>query len=159
MMLLNLIGHLIGVLFIDEYVKYKKDFVFFDSLFLISIYSFFQVFVFPINKKYRVFIIPILTLLFFLPSVFDNDPTGLSGEFVYLIATTTSKVIDLFYYITYNIANNSIRIIFVDLLFSVGYSIYLLAVFSSFKYIVKCLSRKYPLQLPPQKRKNSTFAE
>ena len=146
MMLLNLLAHLIGISFIDGYNKYCwGHFYFFESLFFISIYSVFQIFVFPINKKYRKYVIPIFTLLLFSYLSFSYDPDGFGGELVYMTATCVSKIIGLLFLITSNITNDAIRINTVNILFSVGYSLYLLAVFSSFKYILKYLGSKYPL--------------
>ena len=152
-MLINTIGHLIGVFFVDGYDKYDcGHFYFFESLFFIGIYSVFQIFVFPINKKYREYIIPIFTLLLFSYLSFSYDPDGFGGELVYMIATWVSKIIGLLFLITSNITNDVIRINTVNILFSLGYSIYLLVVFSSFKYIIKYLGSKYSLfdaQHPP----------
>ncbi|MCL2131462.1 MAG: hypothetical protein FWH36_03260 [Lentimicrobiaceae bacterium] len=144
MMLLNLVAHLIGVLFIDKYVEHERDFLFGEMLFFFCIYSFFQIFVFPINKKYRIYIIPAFTLLLASLMLF-RDTGGYGGEVLYLTTTLVSKILTFFLLIGYEITDDKIRFIFMDLLFSVGYSLYLLGVFSSFKYIMKCLGRKYDL--------------
>jgi hypothetical protein len=144
MMLLNLIGHLIGISFIEKYVEYKVEFHFFEMLFFTCIYAIFQIFVFPIHKKYRIFIIPVFTLILFSFILYD-DPTGFGDEIIHNITSWVSKIIHIIYFITaYNITNIETRIVCVSLLFSIGYSAYLLAVFSSFKCIMKCLGRKYP---------------
>ncbi|MDR1005545.1 MAG: hypothetical protein LBL74_01590 [Bacteroidales bacterium] len=144
MMLLNLIGHLIGISFVKEYIEYGGKYYYpFRMLFLICIYSFFQIFVFPIHKKYRIFIIPIFILLLFSLMVFD-DPTGFGREIVNDTISLVSRIIYVIYYIiAYNITNLETRIIFLNLLYSVGYSLYLLGVFASFKYIMKYLGSKY----------------
>jgi hypothetical protein len=145
MMLINLIGHLIGILFIDGYSKFDRGhFYFFESLFFISIYSAFQIFVFPINKKYREYIIPICTLFSFFILLYDSFNIY-GSEFMSIIVFLISKIITLFSFIGDDITNDSIRYNFINLLFSCGYSIYLLTVFSSFKYIMKYLGRKYSL--------------
>lgn len=138
MMLINLIGHLTGVLFIEEYSKWEH-FDFFYSLFFISIYSVFQIFVFSVNKKYKCFIIPIFTLLLFSFILYD-DPSGYGGEVIYITVTETSKIIQLFTHIGYSINDDLIRFNYMNLLHSLGYSVYLLIVFLSFKYILKHLT-------------------
>jgi len=143
MMLLNLAGHMSGVLFVDEYSNFGLSFHFFESLLLISLYSIIQIFVFPINKKYRVFVIPLLTLLLFTFIVFSHDSDGFGGEIVHNIVALGSKIIYLIYFIiAYNIENESTRIIAVDLLQSVGYSMYLFAVFVLCKYLMKIPGKK-----------------
>lgn len=140
MMLLNIVGHLIGLFFIDEYPKYVSSFHFWESLFLISMYSAFQTFVFQIDKKYSMFIIPIFTLLLFAFILFCSDNDGFGGEIVHTVVSLGSKIIYILYFlIAYNVDNESSRIIFVDLLQSFGYSIYLLVVLFSFKYVLKFL--------------------
>ena len=139
MMLINLIGHLIGILFVGGYVKYEGHFHFFDMLILISIYSVFQIYIFPINKKYRVYIIPAFTLLLFLFLSYSNTD-GFGGEIVYMVATLISKIITLFYFISDYITDDTIRINFVILLYSLGYSLYLLIVFLMFKSLLKYLT-------------------
>jgi len=147
MMLLNLVGHMCGVLFIDEYNNYALPFHFFESLLLICLYSIIQVFVFPINKKNRVFVIPLFTLLLFTFIVFNHDPDGFGGEIIHNIVALGSKITYLVYFITaYIIENESTRIIVVDLLHSVGYSIYLFAVFVLCKYLMNIIEKKYSRQ-------------
>lgn len=145
MMLLNIVGHISGLLFVDEYNNYVLSFHFWESLLLISLYSVIQIFVFPINKTNRVFVIPLFTLLLFSFIVFGNDSDGFGGEIVHNIVVLGSKIIYLIYFIiAYNIENESTRIFIVDLLQSVGYSIYLFAVFVLCKYLINKLGRKYP---------------
>lgn len=145
MTLLNIVGHVIGLLFIEEYTKYALPFHFWESLFLISVYSVFQIFVFPINKKFGVFIIPTFTLLLFTFILFSRDTGGFGGEIVHTVVSLGSKIIYILYFlIAYSVDNESSRIIFIDLLHSFGYSIYLLVVFFSFKYVLKFLGKRYP---------------
>ena len=146
MMLINLIGHLIGHLigtsFIEGYNKYYwRHFYFVDTLRFISIYSFFQIFIFPINKKGCVYIIPILTLLLFSLLVLSVEGFELAD----ICASLTSKIIVLLTFIADYITNDIIRSSYIRLLYSLGYSIYLLIVFSSFKYIMQYLGSKYSL--------------
>ncbi|MDL2262897.1 hypothetical protein LJC11_05290 [Bacteroidales bacterium OttesenSCG-928-I21] len=155
MMLLNLFGHLIGLLFIEKYAEHVLYFYFWDSLFFTSIYSVLQIFVFPINKKYRVFIIPIFTLLLVSFMIF-NDPTGFGNEIVHDIISLVSKIIYIIYFlIAYNIEDTSMRILFENLLYSLGYGLYLLMVFSSFKYIMKHFGNKFSLFAVGNKKKAS----
>jgi hypothetical protein len=143
MMLLNLIVHLIGILFIEEYIKYESgSFHFFGALFFISIYAVFQVFVFPVHKKYRIYIIPVFVLLLAL-FILYNDIDGYGSEILHSIVCVVSRIICLIFCFVYDITNETTRYIISYLLHSLGYSLYLLAVFSLFKYIMKCISKKY----------------
>ena len=141
MILLNLIGHLIGTLFIERYKYYWSDFYFFETLRFIGIFSFFQIFIFPINKKGCVYIIPIFTLLLFSLLVLSVEGFELAD----ICISLTSKIIVLLASIVDNITNNTIRGYSLRLLYSLGYSIYLFVVFSSFKYIMQYLGSKYSL--------------
>lgn len=144
MLLLNLIGYLIGILFIEGYNNYYwGNFYFFESLFLMSLYSFIQIFVFSISKKYREYVIPIITLFLFSFLLFINDEGGFGFEVVDSIVSIISKFIVLFTFITDNIKTDTVRIFFVKLLYSLGYSLYLLMVFSTFKYIIQNLVHKF----------------
>jgi hypothetical protein len=142
MMLLNLIGYLIGFSFIEGYNNYYWGHsYFFESLFLISIYSVFQIFIFPITKKYREFIIPIITLSLFSLILFSSDTSGYGFEIIDGIVSVSSKSIVLFTFIADSIVSDKIRINFIKLLYSLGFSIYLQIVFSSFKYILTYLTK------------------
>jgi hypothetical protein len=146
MMLINLIVDLIGISFVKGYENYVwGHFYFFDffySLIFISIYSIFQIFVFPVHKKYCVYIIPVFTL-FFVSFILYNDTDGYGFELVNITVFLVSKITALFICIADTIENDTIRIVFLKFLYRFGYSFYLLAVFSSFKYIMKCISKKY----------------
>jgi hypothetical protein len=145
MMLLNIVGHMIGLLFVEEYNKYALSFHFWESLFLISVYSVFQIFVFPINKKYWEFIIPLFTLLVFAFILFSQDSDGFGGEIVHIVVSLGSKIVYILYFlVAYNAENESSRIFLVGLLHCFGYVIYLYVVFSSFKYVLKFLAKRYP---------------
>jgi hypothetical protein len=149
MMLINLIVDLIAISFVKGYENYVwGHFYFFDSLIFISMYSIFQIFVFPSNKKYREYIIPTCTLLLFSYLLFGDDPDGFGFEIAYIIGSLTSKIISLLSYVIVDyIANDSIRINIINILYSLGYSVYLLIAFSFFKNIMKRLESKFPLSL------------
>lgn len=137
MMLLNLIGYLIGFSFIEGYNNYYwGHFYFFESLFFISIYSVCQIFIFSITKKCREFIIPIITLSLFSLILFSSDVGGYGFEIIDGIISVSSKIIVLFTFIADNIVNETIRINFIKLLYSLGFSIYLQIIFSSFKFLL-----------------------
>jgi hypothetical protein len=93
MMLLNFIGHLLGILFIEKYNKCEfGSFYFFGALFLISIYAVFQIFVFSVHKKYSVYIIPIITLVL-ISFLIYNDPLEHGGEVLHTIVCVVSRII------------------------------------------------------------------
>lgn len=138
MLILNILGYIIGMLFIHDFSQYEK-FDFFPSLFFVTIFSFFQIFVFPIKKKYREYFIPICTLfLFFL----HDDTSGYGGEFVYMISTATSKIIAFLTFLGTNIETDSIRYYFMNILHSIGFSCYLFIVFYVFKHFLNHFEKK-----------------
>ena len=142
MMLINLLCHYIGEFFIEEYSNYLwGHFYFLDTLIIISIYSFFQIIIFPINKKYREFFIPLLNLLILSFFWFGDDFYGYGFEVAEGIASLTSKFVVLFSFIADYIPNDMIRINFIKSLYSFGYSLYLLIIFLTFKYIIKYFTK------------------
>ncbi len=149
MQLLNIVWYIIGILCIHNYSQYVK-FDFLPSLFLISTYSFLQIYIFPIKKKHREYIIPLCTLLVSLLMLY-NDYDYMGGEVMYNLSTTTSKIIDLLVYIGSKIDEFIIRKYYMFILFSIGYSLYLFVVFHVYKHLLYYFENKQ-LLYPYNKR-------
>jgi len=150
MMLFYIIGHLIGVLFIEGYsATYIGEIDFWGTSWIVGIISAIQIFAFPITKRFREFIIPIIVTIaniWFL----SNDPTGYGFEFVEGLILFTSKFLALLEFVIYDdrIANDFVVAIYWKLLFRFGLGIYLLIVFLSFKLLIVnftkfCIKKDY----------------
>ena len=91
MCILNVIFYLIGAYCIQcDYARYAEGELLFSDVFLIAVYAFIQIMVFPIHKRYRVVIVSWLYLTIGL-MLNHNDVTGYGGEMWDMTATAISK--------------------------------------------------------------------
>jgi hypothetical protein len=137
MMLFYIIGHIIGVLFIEGYStrNYWGHLYFFDAVIMIGIMSSIQIFIFPITKRFREFIIPILVSIINI-FILSDDPTGYGFEFVSGGIFLTSKFLVILEHLKRYITNDSFMAIYGMFIYRIGYSVYLLIIFYTFKYLL-----------------------
>ncbi|MGI6292096.1 MAG: hypothetical protein ACOXZH_06720 [Bacteroidales bacterium] len=143
MMLFYIIGHIIGVLFIEGYsATYIGEIDFMGTLWIVAIISAIQIFVFTITKRFRELIIPIIVSVMNI-FILSNDPTGYGFEFVEGLIIFTSKFLALLEFVIYDdrITSDFVFDIYWKLLFRFGLGIYLLIVFLSFKLLVVNLTK------------------
>lgn len=137
MELLNVIFWMIGSLFMDSYGHWTSSHMDGSELFFISLFAFIQIFVFPIDKKYRIIVVAWLYLTLGLVLT-HNDYTNFGGEIWSIIYRCISQF------------NNMLAIFFVhmeneflmDLNEFLFFPLYLILVGYSFRYLYSFIGRK-----------------
>lgn len=142
MMLFYIIGHIVGILFLEGYStrNYWGHLYFSDAAIMIGIVSSIQIFIFPITKRYREFVFPIIISLLNI-WILSDDPTGYGFEFISGGIFMTSKFLVILEHLKRYITNDSFMAIYGMFIYRIGYSIYLLIIFSSFKYLLMKLTK------------------
>lgn len=133
--LLNILFHLIGVLFVDDYYHWYASKLRIENIFPIAIYAFLQIIVFPINKRYRIILVSWFYLTIGL-ILTHNDATGMGSEIWSDMVTSISKCNHIF---LISFLNN-------DFLRQCGFfflfALYLLFTGYSYKWFYKIISRQ-----------------
>lgn len=147
-MLLNLFWWLVGIIFTDSFSHWLGSEVFknignfLGALFTCTLYALIQIFVFPIEKKYRIIIVAWVFHTLFL-WLTHNDLDG--GEIMFLITAEISQFNSLIGSIIFDCNFNSM-IAYKDLFFELNdfylFPLYLLFVGYSYRFLYRCFVLK-----------------
>ena len=88
--ILNIFFFLIGIVFIDDYMCWSASNLNFGHFFLVVLYSFVQTIVFPVEKKFGIAIVSVLSLLCGLWFVYF-DKIGFGNELWCDVVLSVSK--------------------------------------------------------------------
>lgn len=135
MSLLNILFHLIGFLFIDDYNHWYASKLRIENIIPIAIYAFLQTIVFPINKRYRIILVSWFYLTIGL-ILTHNDATGMGSEIWSDMVTSISKCNHIFLISFLN--NDFLR----QCGFFFFFALYLLFTGYSYKWFYKIISRQ-----------------
>lgn len=139
MSILNIVFHCFGVLFVSNYQNWVFSELKIGDIFFLAKYAFLQIFVFPIEKKYRIIIVAwfFLTIALILT---HNDVDGIGWEVWSTIVYSISKF-NHFFQIIFNNMKETDFVFFLSRLNPyIFFSIYLIFVGYSFKDLYSKIS-------------------